>query len=93
MFVGPRSVEEVEYVKKQSEKCLVIKLESDPDKRFGRRSKEDAQELKEFMRRDFVDIRVKGLQKVLNEAEKSVQNNSTVEELNKGLEEAVKGFL
>lgn len=90
VFVGPRSQEEVEYIKSESEKCLVVKVEADPDKRFFRRSEADPTDLKEFMRRDFVDIRAKGLQKVLNNAKEKVLNNGSLTELYNQIEELIK---
>ena len=48
VLVGPRSPQELEYVKKKYEKCIAIKVESERSKRFERRSKKDPNKAEEF---------------------------------------------
>ncbi len=72
---GVRSPEEAGYLKSHSERFLLIKLVSETDKRIKRSGNAD------IGARDECDIKNKGLANVLEMADTTIENNSTVDEL------------
>ena len=81
VFVGARSVEEVDYLKQRLEKVHVVKITADADKRFERKSEKDPQEENDFFARDKRDVEKKGLNKVIDSATHTIENNSDLGEL------------
>ena len=81
VFVGARSIEEVNYLKKNTEKCYVIKVESASQNRFDRKNELDPTTEKEFFERDEIDISKKGLEEVMENEDYAINNDSTLDDL------------
>jgi len=75
VLVGPRSVEEVNYVKKALGKAVVVETYAKDTSRFGRRGETDPQSETGFFGRDKGDIDRKGLGEVLKMTDRIVENN------------------
>ncbi|MBU4246433.1 MAG: AAA family ATPase [Nanoarchaeota archaeon] len=80
---GVRSPEEAIYLKSNSEIFMLINLVADANKRIKRSGNADIE------RRDEQDIKNKGLAKVLEMADITIENNSTVNELYKKIDDAI----
>ncbi len=93
VLVGPRSKEEVDYIKANCENVVVVRINASPNKRFERRSKADAQERKAFLQRDEIDIERKGFGKVLEESDFKIENDGSPEDLREKAVSLVKGIL
>ncbi|MFH1239888.1 MAG: AAA family ATPase [Candidatus Diapherotrites archaeon] len=92
VFVGARSLEEVEYLKKYLEKCVLVRVVAESDKRFDRKNSQDAQDRVEFFARDERDVKNKGLGKVIDSADEEIENNSDFEALKRDVEKLVDIF-
>ncbi len=92
VFVGARSLEEVEYLKKNLEKCVLVRVVAESDKRFDRKNSQDAQGRDEFFARDERDVKNKGLGKVIELADEEIENNSDFEALKKDVEKLIDVF-
>ena len=94
VFVGARSMPEIEFIKRRSQKFLLIKISAEEDARYARRDKMDAQRREEFFERDRNDIENKGFQRVLDAAGIEVRNEGRLSDLYDKLDEllAKKGF-
>ncbi|MFH1545422.1 MAG: AAA family ATPase [archaeon] len=88
LIVGARSIEEVNYFRKRMKKIFIVKIETPLKERFSRRSSLDPSTLKEFRKRDLIDKKNKGMEKVLSKADYIIKNNSGKMELHKKI-----GFL
>jgi len=86
---GSRSVEEVLFLKKKCRNGVVVAVKTDSSKRFERKLENDPQNSKDFFARDQRDIENKGLDKVIALADITIENNSTLEELEKKVKELV----
>jgi len=80
---GVRSPQEVYYLKSHSERFLMIKLIADPNKRIRRSDNAD------ISSRDERDIKNKGLAKVLEMADATIENNGTVEDLYRKIDDLI----
>lgn len=80
---GVRSPEEASYLKSHSKRFLLIKLVADPNKRIKRSGNADIES------RDERDIKNKGLAKVLEMADITIENNGTVDDLYKKIDEVI----
>ena len=89
---GSRSVEEIEEIKKRYPNAKLVFIDALPDIRFSRRNEKDPKDKKTFFSRDEIDIKNKGLGKVINMADIRVENNGSAEELKKKLNELVKNL-
>ena len=89
VLVGPRSPEELSYVKKNCSKCIALKVETEREERFERKSEKDPVEMGEFFKRDKNDIENKGLGKLLLMADHTIANNSTINDLEKAIDEVI----
>ena len=92
VFVGARSLEEVEYLKKNLEKCVLVRVVAESDKRFDRKNSQDAQGRDEFFARDERDVKNKGIGKVIELADEEIENNSDFEALKKDVEKLIDVF-
>lgn len=92
VFVGARSLEEVEYLKKNLEKCILVRVVAESDRRFDRKNSQDAQNRDEFFARDERDVKNKGLGKVIESADEEIENNSDFEALKKDVKTLVEIF-
>jgi len=81
VFVGARSVEEVELIKEKFPQAKLILVEALKEKRFERRSEMDSDDLKKFHERDLFDEEKKGMQKVFSLAELKIENNGSLRDL------------
>lgn len=80
VITGMRSPEEVNYMKQNSAKFILIKLDSPLSKRFERKSEMDPGNIEEFAARDERDIRNKGLDKVMEMADYEIKNTGSLKE-------------
>ena len=89
VFVGARSVEEIELVKQNSKLTRVIKLESSLENRSSRKGDRTDADQQTLKKRDFIDIENKGLGKVLEIADITICNNNSKEELFQEMHHAI----
>jgi len=92
VFVGARSLEEIEFLKKNLEKGMLVRVVAESDKRFDRKNSQDAQGRDEFFARDERDVKNKGLGKVIDSADEEIENNSGFDALKKDVEKLVEVF-
>jgi len=78
VFVGARSVEEIELIKQKFPQAKLVLVEAQEDKRFNRRSDLDPDELENFSLRDKLDEEKKGMKKVFLLAEFKLENNGSL---------------
>ncbi len=89
---GSRSPEEIYEIRKKFPDAMVVYIKADPDVRFSRRNEMDPKTKEEFFARDERDIKNKGLSKVIEMADITIENNGTLEEFEKSLDELVDGL-
>ncbi len=87
VFVGARNIEEVDFFKNGISGFKVVKIESEKGKRFDRKSKMEGQSREKFFERETWEREKFGLGKVLNAADYTIENNSTIAELEKAIDE------
>jgi dephospho-CoA kinase len=87
VFVGARSPGEIEFFRKNIEKFSLVAIESDKAKRFERRAATDGQRMKSFLERDKWELQKFGLGKVIDAADHTIENNSTIDEFQKAIDE------
>jgi len=92
VFVGPRSVSEIEFFRKSIPGFLLVAVGADEAKRFLRRSDADGQTKEKFLERDAHDSTAFELQKVIKMADCAVSNNGTLEALQKALGKLMRGL-
>ncbi len=80
VLVGPRSVEEVNYVKGKLGKVIVVETYAKKESRFKRRSDKDPGKEKEFFGRDEGDIETKGLGEVLKMTDRILENKGSLKD-------------
>jgi len=80
VITGLRSVEEVKYFNSSPEKIVLIAITADARVRFERKNQDDEQSWQDFFNRDNRDIKNKGLDKVLNMADYTLENNFSSKE-------------
>ncbi len=90
VITGARSPEELVPIKKKAKRCYVLRIEAPKETRFARRTELDPQTQEEFFARDENDIKNKGLGKLLESADFTIVNNSTLDELYKAIDELMK---
>lgn len=81
VITGFRSVEEVDFIRKECPDFLLVALVASEEVRFGRKTKEDPQDFESFVNRDRRDIKNKGLDRVLALADHVIDNDSNGWEL------------
>ena len=81
VFVGPRSLEEVELIKEKFPQAKVLLITAPEEKRFERRTEIDPQQEKDFHLRDKADEEKKGMKKIFVLADFKIENNSSLEDL------------
>jgi dephospho-CoA kinase len=87
VFVGPRNIEEVDFFKKSVPGFKLVKVEAEKGKRFGRKSLEEGQSREKFFEREKWEQEKFGLGRVLDAADYTIENNSTIAELEKAIDE------
>ncbi|UCD04013.1 MAG: AAA family ATPase [Candidatus Woesearchaeota archaeon] len=85
-----RSPEEVDYIRNHVDDFTLVEIRTDPELRWKRRRKEDPQTEEEFFERDKRDKELKGLGKVIELADKVIENNSDFKDLYKYIDEFMK---
>jgi len=93
VITGIRSVEEVEYLKKNQPNFILITVQTSQFNRFARRKESDPQIQEEFMERDRRDIENKGLGKVIEMADKIIDNDGTIAEFEQKIDGIIKPLL
>ena len=89
---GSRSPEEIYEIKKKFPNAKVIFVDASKDVRFSRRNEHDPQTREEFFKRDKIDIKNKGVSKVIDTANITVENNGSVVEFEKKLDGIVRNL-
>ncbi|MDO8627162.1 MAG: AAA family ATPase [Candidatus Diapherotrites archaeon] len=90
IVTGFRDIKEVALVKKEFPEFKLVLLKADSEKRFERKSSEDARDRKKFFERDKFDTEKAGMDKVFELADFEIENDSTFEELCKKIDEVLK---
>jgi dephospho-CoA kinase len=81
VFVGARSLQEVELIKKRFPEAKLILIEANEKKRFERKSEMDSSEFRQFLYRDEIDSKKKGMNKLIETADFKLENNSSLSDL------------
>ena len=87
VVTGTRSPEEVAFFKSKNPSLKIIAVKAGEEKRFERAKKEKFKSLNEFLERDKHDIKGSGMDKVIALADKLIENNSSLKELYKKIQE------
>lgn len=87
VITGIRSVEEVDFLRKNSKSFCLVAIVADLNIRFSRRDNLDPETLEGFTARDERDVKNKGLGKVIEMADYTLTNNyKTTEEFYKEID-------
>ena len=81
-----RSPEEVEFFMNKTPSFHLIMIDAKPEARFSRRSAIDPSTMEEFLKRDEVDTKNKGMGTVFEMADYHVDNNGKINQLYKQLD-------
>ncbi len=92
VIVGARSMEEVDFIKRKLNGAILVRVNSLAGERFKRRSYNDPNTAEEFFERDDIDLKNKGFEKVLKNADFILENNSTLWELHKKIDDFIEKF-
>lgn len=87
VFTGVHQTAEVEFFKKNIEDFNLVAVKANPKKRFGRRTELDAQSEESFFERDRHDTKKFELGKVIDRADHTIENNSTINDLHRSIDE------
>ncbi|MFH0752846.1 MAG: AAA family ATPase [archaeon] len=87
IITGFRSVEEVEFMRGNSNNFQLIAIVASDETRFSRRTPDDPQDFDTFISRDRKDIQRKGLDRVLALADHVIENDSMGWEIHEKAEE------
>jgi len=82
---GARSIEEVDELRKHEKNIKVVAIKVDLMTRFKRRRPIEPNDLDEFKKRDENDVKEKGEGKLIDCAEFEIDNNGSLDELQKQL--------
>ena len=77
----------VAFFKSKNPSLKIIAVKAGEEKRFERAKKEKFKSLNEFLERDKHDIKGSGMDKVIALADKLIENNSSLKELYKKIQE------
>jgi len=90
---GFRSEDEVHLFRKNFKNFKLIHVHAEPKVRFERRKLQDpTASFENFSKRDELDIKNKGMDKVFKMADARVENNGDLERLNSHVERVLDGF-
>lgn len=89
---GFRSPEEVGYLKNKAKKFYLVKIKASPEIRFSRRSRADKQTKTGFFARDKRELKDRGFDKVLEMSDFEIENNSTLNDLCKEVDNLIKNI-
>lgn len=87
VFTGVHQIAEVEFFRKNIGEFHLFAIRAENEKRFGRKTKLDAQSREKFFERDRHDTTEFELSKVIATADYTIGNNSTINELYKAIDE------
>ncbi len=87
VFTGVHQIAEVEFFKKNIERFALVTVKAEEEKRFGRRTKLDAETREKFFARDKHDTTKFELGRVIDLADYTIENNSTIDEFQKAIDE------
>lgn len=90
VITGIRSPEELSFLKNEIANFQLIVITAKDEIRFQRRTKEDPQTKQEFFARDERDIKNKGLDQVIAQANFKIENNSTLDQMHQQIHKAFK---
>ena len=86
IFVGPRSVSEIDFFEKNIEHFYLVAVTSKVSTRFERRTEVDGQTREKFMERDEHDKTQFELAEVIARANHLIENNSNIEDFHKKID-------
>jgi len=86
VFVGPRSVAEIEFFRKMIPGFTLVAIKAAQAKRFGRRSAEQGETVERFRERDIHDSTEFEVDKVIELADCTIANNSTIDDFKKAID-------
>lgn len=87
VFTGVHQIAEIGFFRENIEEFSLIAVKAEPKKRFDRRTELDAQDKKAFFERDRHDRTRFELDKVIEMADYTIENNSTINELHRSIDE------
>lgn len=87
IVTGFRDVKEVELAKKEFPEFKLVLLTANSEKRFERKSSEDAADKEKFFSRDKFDTEKAGMDNVFELADFELENNGSLAELQKNIEQ------
>ncbi|MBI5872255.1 AAA family ATPase [archaeon] len=86
VICGIRSLEEIDFIRRNAVDFVLIAVVADAKTRFARRSESDEQDFGGFIARDNRDIKNKGLDKAIACADYTIENNfSSLEDFYKAI--------
>ena len=86
VFVGPRSISEIEFFKEKIPDFKLVAIKAGEGKRFGRKSRKDGQTKETFFERDEHDSTEFELDKVIAMTTHTIENNSTIDEFQRAID-------
>ena len=92
IFVGPRSVSEIEFFRKNITDFKLVAIKAGERKRFGRRSTKDEQTKERFFARDEHDSTKFELGKVIAMTTDTIENNSTIDEFQRAIDDLMQNI-
>lgn len=90
VVIGLRSLEEVELAKSLCNNFVLVAIKADDEIRYSRRDSRDPQDRKSFFFRDERDTKKKGMGKVIEQAQYTLENNDTIEEFYSKIDKLLK---
>jgi len=87
VFVGPRSVSEIDFFREKIPGFKLVAVRAGQEKRFVRRSSKDGQTREKFLERDRHDKESFELGKVIEMADFTIENNSTIDDFHRSIDE------
>lgn len=92
VFVGPRGVSEIGFFKANIPGFFLVAVKAGEGKRFERKSEKDGQTREKFFERDLHDSTIFELGKVIAMADYTIENNSTIDEFQKAIDELIQNI-
>ena len=89
VFAGPRSIAEIGFFKKKLESFKLIAIKAGPEKRFARKSSQDEQTKEKFFERDKWEKEKFEISQVIEMADHTIENNSTIDDFHRAIDEAI----
>ncbi|MBN2066903.1 MAG: AAA family ATPase [Candidatus Diapherotrites archaeon] len=92
IFSGIQSVAEVEFLKSNLERFTLIAVEAGEENRFQRKTQSDPQSRADFFARDRHNLEKFDLKAVIEGADHTIPNNSTLDDLHRAIDELMQNI-